>query len=373
MLTCPARIRSLAKMKVVPAKDEMRRLQIFMCHAVEDKPIVRLLFQGLKAIGVDPWLDEEELIGGDPWRSKTVRAVGDSDAVVILLSSTSVKKHGFVQKEIREAIGQRDFHPDDALFVIPVRLEPCEIPDALSRWQCVDLYGSRGWELLVKSLEARIDQLPAVSPLQNSLPGFENAIHPERLADLGFEERFVELAKLFTDSYVGDYESLSRHIRDYLASNDSDWFSLYWLADDLLENQRAHSEVIQLIQELLPAMEGRPLWQGRFHKVAGLASLRKWFEDGRSDRDLLSSAKAHLLRSVEQNPAISEAHMHLAIVNAIEGSPTEVDNSLRHAIETLTDPKMRIATADIRDRLRKEPAAVLSMLRRFYSEGEPGT
>jgi len=333
---------------------------------MEDKPVVRLLYQGLKAIGVDPWLDEEELVGGDPWRSKAERAVGDSDAVAVILSHASVKKRGFVQKEIREAISQRELYPDDALFVIPVRLEPCQIPHALSEWQCVDLYSAEGWASLVKSLEARIDQIPTVSPLRKSLPGFESALYPERLANLGFETRFVDLAGLFKDSYVGDYESLSRHTRDYLASHDSDWFSLYWLADDLLENQQANSAVIQLVQEWLPAAEGEPLWQGRLHKVVGIASLRKWFAGGRCDSDLLASAKAHLLRSVEQNPAISEAHMHLAIVHAIEGSLVEVDSELRLAVETLTDAKMRIATSEIRDRLSKEPAAVLTLLRRFY-------
>jgi len=38
-----------------------RKLRVFLCHASQDKPIVRELYQRLLAEGwIDPWLDEEK-------------------------------------------------------------------------------------------------------------------------------------------------------------------------------------------------------------------------------------------------------------------------------------------------------------------------
>ena len=41
---------------------EPRKLRVFLCHASQDKPIVRELYQRLLAKGwIDPWLDEEKI------------------------------------------------------------------------------------------------------------------------------------------------------------------------------------------------------------------------------------------------------------------------------------------------------------------------
>ncbi|MBI5839508.1 MAG: toll/interleukin-1 receptor domain-containing protein [Chloroflexi bacterium] len=48
------------------------KLRVFLCHASQDKPIVRELYQRLNAEGwIDPWLDEEKLLPGQDWDTKT--------------------------------------------------------------------------------------------------------------------------------------------------------------------------------------------------------------------------------------------------------------------------------------------------------------
>ena len=57
----------------------LRRLRIFLCHSSNDKPVVRKLYQQLKASSFDPWLDEEKLLPGqdkDLEIRKTVRKSG---------------------------------------------------------------------------------------------------------------------------------------------------------------------------------------------------------------------------------------------------------------------------------------------------------
>ena len=41
---------------------ESRKLRVFLCHASQDKPIVRELYQRLLAeVWIDPWLEEENV------------------------------------------------------------------------------------------------------------------------------------------------------------------------------------------------------------------------------------------------------------------------------------------------------------------------
>ena len=82
-----------------------RRLRVFLCHASQDKPIVRDLYQRLLAGGwIDPWLDEEGLLPGQDWNLEIEKAVEASDAVIVCVSSTSVAKEGYVQKELRRVL-----------------------------------------------------------------------------------------------------------------------------------------------------------------------------------------------------------------------------------------------------------------------------
>jgi len=54
----------------------LRKLRIFLCHASQDKLIVRELYQRLLAEGwIDPWLDEEKLLPGQDWDMEIEKAV----------------------------------------------------------------------------------------------------------------------------------------------------------------------------------------------------------------------------------------------------------------------------------------------------------
>ena len=61
-----------------------RKLRVFLCHASQDKPIVRELYQRLLAEGwIDPWLDEEKLLPGQDWDAEIEKAVEDADGVIV--------------------------------------------------------------------------------------------------------------------------------------------------------------------------------------------------------------------------------------------------------------------------------------------------
>jgi hypothetical protein len=136
--------------KVAPSLE----LKVFLCHSSGDKNAVRNLYRRLKADGFEPWLDEENLVGGQNWDSEIKKAVRNSHVCIVCLSKTFVGKTGYVQKEIKVALDAADLRPEGAIFIVPVRLEECEVPERLAHIQYVDLFKVGGYEKLLKALNA---------------------------------------------------------------------------------------------------------------------------------------------------------------------------------------------------------------------------
>lgn len=139
-----------------------RPLRVFLCHASGDKPAVINLYERLVKDGIDAWLDKEKLIPGQNWQIEIPKAVKNSDVVIVCLSSQSVTKEGFVQKEIRFALDAADEKPDETIFIIPARLENCGVPERLSKYHWVDLFSDDGYGWLLKALQIRADNVGAV-------------------------------------------------------------------------------------------------------------------------------------------------------------------------------------------------------------------
>lgn len=141
-----------------------RKLRVFLCHASQDKPVVRDLYRRLLAEDwVDPWLDEERLLPGQDWNLEIEKAVETSDAVVVCVSSTSVDKEGYVQKELRQVLDIALEKLYGAIFVIPVKLDNCELPRQLRDRQALDYFPEdrrvAAYDRLKASLNLRKDSL----------------------------------------------------------------------------------------------------------------------------------------------------------------------------------------------------------------------
>jgi hypothetical protein len=94
----------------------------FLSYAHEDRLRVRDLYDKLKAVGFDPWLDDEHLRGGQTWELEIKKAIKSCDFFIACLSSKSVNKRGFVQKELKQALEFVDEFPEGQVFVVPVKL-----------------------------------------------------------------------------------------------------------------------------------------------------------------------------------------------------------------------------------------------------------
>jgi hypothetical protein len=130
-------------------------LQIFLCHSSSDKTAVRKIHDDLVTLGFSPWLDEFKLLPGQDWKLEIKKAIQKTDVVIVCLSKKSITKSGFVQAEIKYALDVAYEQPEGIIFVLPLRLEECIVPDCLSRWQWVNYYEEDGRDRLQRSLRNR--------------------------------------------------------------------------------------------------------------------------------------------------------------------------------------------------------------------------
>jgi hypothetical protein len=135
------------------------KLKVFLCHASENKPIVKDLHDDLVAAGYAPWLDSEVLLPGMDWDMEIKKGLRASDAVIVCLSSISVAKEGYIQKELKFAQDIQDEKPRGTIFLIPLRLDNCKAPLDLQDIQWGDYTSSDGFEKIVRALNMRAEQL----------------------------------------------------------------------------------------------------------------------------------------------------------------------------------------------------------------------
>ncbi len=131
--------------------------KIFLCHAHEDKSKALEIYRLLKTEGLKPWLDSEDLLPGQNWRREIPSAIRGADFVLIIFSKTSVSKRGYVQAELKLALDVLAEIPDDKIFVIPVRLDDCEVPGRFKDLHYCDLFEEGGIRKVLAAINSKAD------------------------------------------------------------------------------------------------------------------------------------------------------------------------------------------------------------------------
>ena len=139
-----------------------RPLKVFLCHASADKSAVRELYQRLKGEDwIDPWLDVARILPGQHWTSVIRQSLANADSVIILISNNSINREGFVQRELNYAWELSLEKPRNVIYLIPLRLEECDVPYDLRERQWADYFGEKQEETylaLLQSLKLRHEQ-----------------------------------------------------------------------------------------------------------------------------------------------------------------------------------------------------------------------
>jgi hypothetical protein len=130
-------------------------LKVFLCHSHADRSTAHDLYLRLKKSHVQPWLDKENLLGGQNWAHEIRGAILRSDVVIVCLSAEFDKEKGFRHQELKIALRKARVLPREDIFIIPVRFEKCSMPDSIKHLHRVDLFEVDGYKRLMESLRKR--------------------------------------------------------------------------------------------------------------------------------------------------------------------------------------------------------------------------
>lgn len=139
--------------------------KIFLSYAREDKFKVERVYLELKHAGLNPWMDKPPtpydlsgIVPGADWDTEVRKQLKEAALVLAFLSKKSTVKEGYIQKEFRLALSYLMEKPQDRIYLIPILLEDCRVPNfrvdsvSLEQLQWYKLYED-GVPLLIEYLK----------------------------------------------------------------------------------------------------------------------------------------------------------------------------------------------------------------------------
>jgi hypothetical protein len=170
---------------------ELSPPQMFLSYAKEDRDRVERIYHQLRRDRLNPWMDRHQLEAGYDWDYVIRATIRKCRIFAVFLSRHSVSKRGYVQREIKEALDVVELLPDNTVFIIPVRLEDCELPERLRRWQWVDLFQRGGYgRLRASTIKALGNDFQPPRKRRPNLPAIPRFLNP---ADAVLFEHFCKV------------------------------------------------------------------------------------------------------------------------------------------------------------------------------------
>jgi hypothetical protein len=130
--------------------------QVFLIHAHSDREAVQKLHHRLARDGINAWLDSAKLQPGQDWQYEIRKAILKSDVVIVCLSRGFDKQKGYRHEELKIALEKANLLPDEDIFIIPARLEECDMPESLRHLHRADLFKTGGYKRLLRTLQEHI-------------------------------------------------------------------------------------------------------------------------------------------------------------------------------------------------------------------------
>jgi len=115
--------------------------QVFLSYARDDEEVANRLYSDLTRRGIKIWFDKYSLKPGQNWKLEIKKIITECKYFLAILSTSSVNRKGYVQKELKIALDVLDLFPDNEIFILPIRVDNCKPSyDKLHDLQWVDLF-----------------------------------------------------------------------------------------------------------------------------------------------------------------------------------------------------------------------------------------
>ena len=120
---------------------------IFLSYASQDREAAQKICEALRAAGIEVFLDQSELRGGDVWDQKIRREIHDCALFIPLISAnTASRAEGYFRLEWDLADQRTHMMSRNRVFIVPVCLDAtaeagADVPESFQRVQWTHLPG----------------------------------------------------------------------------------------------------------------------------------------------------------------------------------------------------------------------------------------
>lgn len=111
---------------------EPARNAVFLSYAREDAEAARRIGDALRGFGIEVWLDQSELRGGDAWDANIKKQIRECALFVPIISARCEARHeGYFRREWNLAVDRTLDMAHDAPFLLPIVID--DTPDSTAR------------------------------------------------------------------------------------------------------------------------------------------------------------------------------------------------------------------------------------------------
>ena len=126
--------------------------KIFISYAKEDFIYAERLYNYLENNGFKPWIDKKGILPGQDWNFVIKKELREANYIILLLSDISVQKRGYIQREFKTALDYVEEKLEDDIYLIPLKINNCVVPEKLLRFQWLEYEPLENFELILRSL-----------------------------------------------------------------------------------------------------------------------------------------------------------------------------------------------------------------------------
>ncbi|MEE8304514.1 MAG: toll/interleukin-1 receptor domain-containing protein [Candidatus Tectomicrobia bacterium] len=137
-----------------PSTPAVEAPTVFLCHCSEDAEVVAAVSATLQHLGVNTWVDRQNLRGGDHWNRLLGKAINEWVDYFVVLETPAMlgRTESYLYREIDLALERAKGFRQGAKFIFPAQLAACERLEGLMHLQRIDLTSPSGLEQLAQDI-----------------------------------------------------------------------------------------------------------------------------------------------------------------------------------------------------------------------------
>jgi hypothetical protein len=159
---------------------------VFLSYASQDAEAAQKICSALRAAGIEVFLDQSELRGGDVWDQKIRREIHECALFIPVISANTASRHeGYFRLEWDLADQRTHMIARNRVFIVPVCLDEsaeagADVPESFQRVQWTRLPAGETPAAFVERIKRLLSPQLSPSAVSGAVPGFKEPVRATR-------------------------------------------------------------------------------------------------------------------------------------------------------------------------------------------------